>query len=155
MANSKYFHVRHLVAGTDFIAKAPKATLALVAIAGTSEAVKPATDDQIATHFAGGGTLHDKSLAEGEGKLFFVATTPSVLIRAKNEADAFSRLNDGVYSAEPASQDTLVRLLTNGVKPVEYVEPEKGKKTAGNANARAGESGSAQSEGTGAVTAVG
>jgi len=142
MANFKYFHVRHLIANTDFLARAPKAAQALIAIAGSADSVKPATDDQIASHLTSGGALHEKSVAEGEGKLFFVATTPSALIRAKNEADAFSRLNDGVYSVEPASQDTLVRLLTGGIKPVDFVEPDKtGKQSKTGAGADAGAAG--------------
>lgn len=115
MAKSKYFHVKHNTTGAEKLVKAARPALAIQAVSGGKGSIRPAGDEEIHQYLVPGGSLHDKSCPEGEGKLFFVHSDPLVLIRAKNAAAAFQLLNDGAYSVETATQDALVRLITAGV----------------------------------------
>lgn len=127
MAKAKYFHVTETTSGKEHLVKAPRKSLVLQLVTGGRAGVKPASDEDITNHLTSGGTLHEKSKPEGEGKLFLVAGDRPSLVRAKNAGEAFSLVNDGTYEVQPASQDALVRLLSAGLKIVEYQEQEASK----------------------------
>src|SRR5690606_5222272 len=97
MAKSKYFHVKHNTTGAEKLVKAARQSLAIQAVTGGKGSLRPAADEEIHQHLITGGTLHEKSCPEGEGKLFFLHADTPVLIRAKNATTAFQLLNDGSY----------------------------------------------------------
>lgn len=158
MAKAKYFHVTETTSGKEHLVKAPRKSLVLQLVTGGRAGVKPASDEDITNHLTSGGALHEKSKPEGEGKLFLVAGERPSLVRAKNAGEAFSLVNDGTYEVQPASQDALVRLLSAGLKVVEYQEPEANKSAEASASstdtaAVAGDSGVAANDDIGTASA--
>lgn len=130
MAKAKYFHVKHAQSGAQHLVRAGKPAEAIAAVAGNAGAVVAAEADAISQHFADGGQLHQDSREAGDGKLFFVpAGESSALIRAKNANEAFAKVNGaGVYDVTLTTTEQLVDLLTQGLRPVDYVAPVKSAK---------------------------
>lgn len=130
MANPKYFHVQHLPTATSHLVRALKAEQATAAVYGAQAPAKPATDEQIAAYFAGDGALHAASSPEGTGRFFLVQTVENdpeavVLVRAKNGPAAVAAVTAGAYKTEVASQEELVKLLVQGLKPIDAVPSAK------------------------------
>lgn len=138
MAKSKYFHVKHNTTGAEKLVKAARQSLAIQAVTGGKGSLRPAADEEIHQHLITGGTLHEKSCPEGEGKLFFLHADTPVLIRAKNATTAFQLLNDGSYSVEIAKQDALVRLITAGVTIIDADAEAGSQKTSSDADTKSG-----------------
>lgn len=160
MASNKYFVVKKTSDGTETLVGAPRANLAKIMVVGGKVQAKPATEEQIILHFQAGHSLHVKSRAEGDGKMFLLNTVPPILVRAKNAGESITLTDDSTdYEITQASHETIVRLMTAGASVLTYTEESKVGIAAaptgdavGNANAGDGSTEGAHDGGSGAAT---
>jgi hypothetical protein len=120
-SSPKYFHIKRVATGEDFLVRAIKQAVAVSSVAGGPAKITVASNDDIV---ACNGALHEASRPEGEGKIFLVQKSNSkVLVRAKTAVDVATIILDkNELDVSVASQDTLVRLLGAGVRPIDTTD---------------------------------
>lgn len=133
MAKEKIFYVVRKSDQREHLVRAAKESGVLLVLAGNAWNPSIASQDDITTHYAAGGTLHPASVAADTKGAKIVRLAPAegstkqpVLIRAKNVATAIEALTNGDIEVKLADQETLVRLLEAGTPVLEApkVEPK-------------------------------
>lgn len=131
MAKEKIFHLNRKSDNTDHLVRAARQSDAIAAVAGNRWNARVASADDIYAHFSGGGQLHPASVAEDKGTRFIYLApanddgTTSELVRAKNPGAAISALTDGDLTCAVVEDETLVRLLSQGVQVINVEPPQK------------------------------
>lgn len=139
MAKEKIFHLTRKSDSTDHLVRASRSADAVAVVAGNRWTPRVASADDIYNHFSAGGQLHEASVQEEKGTRFIYLepandpTAASVLIRAKNVGDALTVLCDNDVTIDIVADETLVRLLGQGVQVISV--PVKEKKAAKAADA--------------------
>lgn len=134
MAKEKIFHLTRKSDNSDHLVRASRAGDALAIVAGNRWTTRVASADDIFKHFSAGGQLHEASVEEEKGTRFVYLeptsdpAAASVLIRAKNVGDALTALSNNDVTIDVVADETLVRLLGQGVQVISV--PPKEKKSA-------------------------
>jgi|GEM_PF-6565242 hypothetical protein len=128
-----FFHGIDKRSDQEFLVKAPRASAATAAIIGARIQASPATPSDLVDLISPDTPLHPASRpGEERGTKLFAVTEQRqgqeparYAIRAKNPADVAALVVGDGLEVKKADQDTLVRLLTQGVSPIDAMPADK------------------------------